>query len=701
MDDGNDPALPERLRQRVRDRSAARRAAGRPQLAAARALRPVRRAAHRHRVHRAARRQPRSWLYRIRPSAMHRPFEPMRCEAHRQRLRRRCRRRRTSCAGIRCRCRRRRPIFVDGLSTMAGNGDPAAQTGVAVHLYAANRSMERAQLLQRRRRDAVRAAAGPPSLRHRARRARCRAAGDRRDPARRALSVELLDGTRARLRLRELRRALPPARARPDRLERPRQPARLPDAGGRLRGRRRAARAGRQVHGPPVAAQMDHSPLDVVAWHGNYAPYKYDLRRFNTIGSISFDHPDPSIFMVLHLASDTPGVGNIDFVIFPPRSLAMQDTFRPPWFHRNVVSEFMGLVHGAYDAKAEGFAPGGASLHNCMSGHGPDAETFEKASRADLSQARRHRATRWPSCSRPAGASARRATRSNRPSCSTSTTAAGKASRSTSTRASHDHHIDDTHDPALRSWVESANDPADRLPDPEPAVRPLPPSAERRRAGASASRSATRCSTCDAAGLIDTDDMNGLMAAERRERAARCAARSRGVALRQRARPTVARAALVAAGRRRDGPALPHRRLHRLLHRHPPRHDRRQAVPPRQPAAAELQVGADRLSRPRLVDRRRAAQSFRAAARPDQGGRRRGAGARPEPAPRLRARARRLRRPAERARRADPDRPMPKRTCSAWRCSTTGRRATSRPGSTSRSGRSCRRTSPPRCRRGS
>jgi homogentisate 1,2-dioxygenase len=135
------------------------------------------------------------------------------------------------------------------------------------------------------------------------------------------------------------------------------------------------------------SARMEHSPLDVVAWHGNHAPYKYDLRRFNAIGSISRDHPDPSIFLVLHSASDTPGVSNIDFVIFPPRVLAMQDTFRPPWFHRNVASEFMGLVHGAYDAKAEGFLPGGASLHNSMSGHGPDADTFEKASRADTSKA--------------------------------------------------------------------------------------------------------------------------------------------------------------------------------------------------------------------------------------------------------------------------------------------------------------------------
>ncbi|GGH54396.1 homogentisate 1,2-dioxygenase [Comamonas phosphati] len=135
------------------------------------------------------------------------------------------------------------------------------------------------------------------------------------------------------------------------------------------------------------SARMNHSPLDVVAWHGNYAPYKYDLRRFNTIGSISYDHPDPSIFLVLQSPSALPGVDHIDFVIFPPRVLAMQDTFRPPWFHRNIASEFMGLIHGAYDAKAEGFVPGGASLHNCMSGHGPDAETFAKASAADTTQA--------------------------------------------------------------------------------------------------------------------------------------------------------------------------------------------------------------------------------------------------------------------------------------------------------------------------
>jgi homogentisate 1,2-dioxygenase len=130
--------------------------------------------------------------------------------------------------------------------------------------------------------------------------------------------------------------------------------------------------------------EIKSSPLNVVAWHGNYAPYKYDLRRFNTIGSISFDHPDPSIFTVLTSPSPEVGVANCDFVIFPDRWLVQEDTFRPPWFHRNYMSEFMGLCFGQYDAKEEGFMPGGASLHNQMSAHGPDADAFEKASNADL-----------------------------------------------------------------------------------------------------------------------------------------------------------------------------------------------------------------------------------------------------------------------------------------------------------------------------
>lgn len=130
--------------------------------------------------------------------------------------------------------------------------------------------------------------------------------------------------------------------------------------------------------------ELDHSPLNVVAWHGNNVPYKYDLRRFNTLGTVSFDHPDPSIFTVLTSPTSVPGMANLDFVIFPPRWMVAENTFRPPWFHRNLMNEYMGLIQGSYDAKAEGFLPGGASLHSCMSAHGPDAETCTKAIAADL-----------------------------------------------------------------------------------------------------------------------------------------------------------------------------------------------------------------------------------------------------------------------------------------------------------------------------
>lgn len=132
------------------------------------------------------------------------------------------------------------------------------------------------------------------------------------------------------------------------------------------------------------SCSLDHSPLDVVAWHGNNVPYRYDLRRFNTIGSISYDHPDPSIFTVLTSPSGETGVANCDFAIFPDRWLVGEDTFRPPWYHRNTMSEYMGLIYGTYDAKETGFVPGGGSLHNQMSAHGPDLEAFEKASNARL-----------------------------------------------------------------------------------------------------------------------------------------------------------------------------------------------------------------------------------------------------------------------------------------------------------------------------
>ena len=139
-----------------------------------------------------------------------------------------------------------------------------------------------------------------------------------------------------------------------------------------------------KVRGRLYSTQLTRSPLDVVAWHGNYAPYKYDLRRFCPVGAISFDHPDPSIYTVLTSLSDTPGVANLDLVIFPERWLVAENTFRPPWYHQNVMSEFMGLIGGVYDAKPNGFVPGGMSLHNAFLPHGPDSEAFAKASTAHL-----------------------------------------------------------------------------------------------------------------------------------------------------------------------------------------------------------------------------------------------------------------------------------------------------------------------------
>ena len=132
------------------------------------------------------------------------------------------------------------------------------------------------------------------------------------------------------------------------------------------------------------SAPIQHSPFDVVAWHGNYVPYKYDLRKFNTIGTVSFDHPDPSIFTVLTSPTNTVGMANIDFAIFPPRWMVAEDTFRPPYFHRNIMSEFMGLIQGQYDAKPDGFVGGGASLHNRFAPHGPDADACKKAMEAEL-----------------------------------------------------------------------------------------------------------------------------------------------------------------------------------------------------------------------------------------------------------------------------------------------------------------------------
>ena len=324
----------------------------------------------------------RSWLYRIRPSAMHGAFELLPEGAFHNRFGDGP----ASPAPMRW---NPQPLpsaptdFLDGLFTMAGNGGPGAGTGIGIHLYAANRSMDGRYFYN---------ADGELLIVPQQGRLRLRT----------EFGVLELEPQEIALVPRGIRFAvdLPDGEARGYVCENLGAGLRLPDLGpigsNGLANPRDflspvAAYEDREGDFELVAkfdgrlwrAPIGHSPLDVVAWHGNHVPCKYDLRRFNTIGSISYDHPDPSIFLVLSSPSDTPGVGNIDFVIFPPRILAMEDTFRPPWFHRNIASEFMGLIAGAYDAKAEGFVPGGASLHNSFTGHGPDAETFEKASSAD------------------------------------------------------------------------------------------------------------------------------------------------------------------------------------------------------------------------------------------------------------------------------------------------------------------------------
>jgi homogentisate 1,2-dioxygenase len=330
----------------------------------------------------------RTWLYRIRPAAVHGGFEPLP-------------------AGLLTSDFDAAPVspnplrwsappvpssptdFIAGLATLGGSGTPEAQSGCGIHWYSANRSMQGRYFYDADGELLIVPQQGTLLL-----------------------LTELGRLTLAPQEIAVLPRGLrfcvelPEGAARGYVCENFGAPLRLPDLGpigsnGLANPRDFATphawyedRDGdfelvAKFAGRLWSARIDHSPLDVVAWHGNNAPYKYDLRRFNTIGSISYDHPDPSIFLVLQSSSDTPGVDALDFVIFPPRWLAMENTFRPPWFHRNVASEFMGLITGVYDAKAQGFEPGGASLHNCMSGHGPDAETFERASRADTSQPQR------------------------------------------------------------------------------------------------------------------------------------------------------------------------------------------------------------------------------------------------------------------------------------------------------------------------
>ena len=324
-----------------------------------------------------------SWLYKLRPTAMHAPYRRLpqglvrsgpfdEAEASPNRL-------------------RWNPLpipskptdFLDGLVTIAGSGDPAAQAGIAVHVYRANRSMkdryfynadgelmfvpQQGAILLATELGRLEAAPGEVAVVPRGVKFRFEVGG----PAR----GYLCENYGAHFRLPELgpigaqglaqkRDFLYPVAAYED--------------------KRGKCEVVAKFLGGLWAAQYPASPLDVVAWHGNYAPYKYELARFMAVNTVTFDHADPSIFTVLTSPSGAPGVANCDFVIFPPRWMVAEHTFRPPWFHRNVMSELMGLVHGVYDAKAEGFLPGGISIHNCMSGHGPDLATYEKATNEAL-----------------------------------------------------------------------------------------------------------------------------------------------------------------------------------------------------------------------------------------------------------------------------------------------------------------------------
>jgi homogentisate 1,2-dioxygenase len=326
----------------------------------------------------------RSWLYRLRPSADHASFQPY---AGARMLR--------SAPFVEARPSPNRlrwdplPIpaeptdFVDGLVSYGGNGDVATATGVGIHLYAANRSMTdrvffsadgELLIVPQQGRLSIQTELGlvviePQQIAVIPRGVRFAVAVD-------GLSRGYIcENYGALFRLPDLGPIGSNGLANPRDFETP--VARFEDRDDRVE-------LIQKFQGTLWSTDLDHSPFDVVAWHGNLAPYRYDLRRFNTINTVSFDHPDPSIFTVLTSPGDTPGTANCDFVIFPPRWMVAEGTFRPPWFHRNVMSEFMGLVHGAYDAKEGGFAPGSASLHNQMSAHGPDRATYEKAISADL-----------------------------------------------------------------------------------------------------------------------------------------------------------------------------------------------------------------------------------------------------------------------------------------------------------------------------
>ena len=328
----------------------------------------------------------RTWTYRIRPSVLHKPFQQIDNKLFRS----------SPFDEVVTTPNQLRwdplPIpgeptdFIDGIMTIAGNGDSFSQSGMAVHIYACNKGMgeryfynadgemlivpEMGRLGFLTELGAIQVGPGSVVVIPRGLKFRVEPApGD--DQCR----GYICENFGSMFRLPDLGPIGANGLANSRDFETPE--AWYEDIEGEFE-------LVAKFCGNLWSCSVGHSPLDVVAWHGNYAPYRYDLRRFNTIGSISFDHPDPSIFTVLTSPSGEPGVANCDFVIFPDRWLVAENTFRPPWYHRNTMSEYMGLIYGSYDAKEEGFVPGGGSLHNQMSAHGPDLDAFEKASDAEL-----------------------------------------------------------------------------------------------------------------------------------------------------------------------------------------------------------------------------------------------------------------------------------------------------------------------------
>ena len=324
----------------------------------------------------------RSWQYRLRPSAEHSRFLPMPVERLRT-----APNREVPATPDRLRwdplpMPQESTDFVDGLTTIATNGDASMQRGVGVHVFAANVSMTRCfynadgelLIVPQQGNLSLKTEFGVIEL----------------EPG--EIGV-IPRGVKFRVEITS------PARGYV--CENYGAPFRLPELGpiganGLANARdflapvawyedvSGATEVVAKFGGRRWKCTLPGSPLNVVAWHGNYFPYKYNLTLFNAINSVSFDHCDPSIFTVLTSPSEAAGTANVDFVIFPPRWMVAEHTFRPPWFHRNLMSEYMGLIHGTYDAKASGFLPGGGSLHNCFSAHGPDQATFAKASTETL-----------------------------------------------------------------------------------------------------------------------------------------------------------------------------------------------------------------------------------------------------------------------------------------------------------------------------